>query len=149
MLSILGFDRIRKYELRIMTGDKSKIRTFTDLTTWQEGHKLVLNIYGATESFPSKENFGLSSQMQRCAVSVTSNVAEGFSRKGTKEKIQFFYTALGSITELQNQLIIAKDLQYVTLYKYKDLIDQLIVVQKLLNGLIKKTKSYSFPVPNS
>jgi four helix bundle protein len=119
----------------------SKIKIFTDLIVWQEGHKLVLKIYELTDEFPQKEKFGLSNQMQRAAVSITSNIAEGFSRKGYREKIQFFYTSLGSVTELQNQLIVAKDLKYISLKDYNIVSEQLIIVQKLLNGFIKKTKT--------
>ena len=70
---------------------KEKIKSFTDLTTWQEGHNLVLMTYKCIESFPKKENFAITPQMQRCAISITSNVAEGFCRKSSKEKIQFYY----------------------------------------------------------
>jgi four helix bundle protein len=122
--------------------EKTKIRTFMDLLVWKKGHELVLVIYKLTDSFPRKEVFGLSSQMQRCAVSITSNIAEGFSRKGYKEKVQFFHTSLGSATELQNQLIIAYDLGYITLNGYNDTMDSLISVQKLLNAFIKKTKTF-------
>ena len=92
---------------------KEKIKSFTNLKTWQEGHRLVLKIYKITDKFPRKENFGLIPQMRRCVISITSNIAEGFSRKTSKEKSRFYYMALGSITELQNQLIIARDLDYL------------------------------------
>jgi len=85
----------------------NRINNFVDLIAWKEGHSLVLEIYSITESFPTRENFVLTSQMLRSAISITSNVAEGFSRKGKKEKIQFYCTALGSLTELQSQLYIA------------------------------------------
>lgn len=65
---------------------KDKIRTFSDLNAWKEGHKLVLEIYRITEKFPNKEQFGLISQMRRAAVSITSNIAEGFSRNTSKDK---------------------------------------------------------------
>lgn len=119
----------------------NKIRSFTDLNAWREGHKLVLAIYKITTSFPEIEKFGLLNQIQRAAVSITSNIAEGFSRKNQKEKAQFFYTALGSLTELQNQLIIAKDLGYIEPSKFEELASQTIVVSKLLNGLIKSAKT--------
>ncbi|OGZ70716.1 MAG: hypothetical protein A3F47_01930 [Candidatus Staskawiczbacteria bacterium RIFCSPHIGHO2_12_FULL_38_11] len=117
-----------------------KIKSFTDLTTWQEGHNLVLMTYKCIESFPKKENFAITPQMQRCAISITSNVAEGFSRKSSKEKIQFYYISLGSLTELHNQLIIAKGLNYISEEKFNEIIDQLKKVQRLLNGLIKSAK---------
>jgi four helix bundle protein len=77
------------------------IKEFTDLRVWQEAHKLVLFIYKNTGSFPTDEKFGLKNQMRRTAVSVTSNIAEGFRRHGYKEKIQFYYLAQGSLTELK------------------------------------------------
>jgi len=86
----------------------NKIITFTDLNTWKEGHKLVLMVYKTTDKFPSKETFSLIDQMRRAAVSLTSNIAEGFTRAGIKEKIQFYLMAKGSLTELQNQLYVAK-----------------------------------------
>ena len=93
--------------------DSKKIKSFTDLETWKEGHKLVLIIYKITKSFPDEERFSLTNQLQRAMVSVTSNIAEGFSRNGKKEKVQFDYMVLGSLTEVQNQLLIAKDLSYI------------------------------------
>ena len=118
-----------------------KIKSFTDLYAWQEGHQLVLSIYKITKSFPSDERFGLIDQMRRCSVSITSNIAEGFSRRGKKEKKQFFYTALGSITEIQNQLLIARDNSYFSKEMFKSLADRTITVSKLTNGLIKSSNS--------
>lgn len=79
--------------------------------------------------------------MRRCVISITSNIAEGFSRSGKKEKIQFYYTALGSLTELQNQLLIARDLSYIDSELFKEIAEQTVLVQKLLNGLIKSIKN--------
>jgi four helix bundle protein len=73
-----------------------KIRSFRDLDVWKEGHKLVLEIYKITKNFPKEEMFGLSNQLKRAAVSITSNIAEGFSRKSLKEKIQFYSMAKAS-----------------------------------------------------
>lgn len=76
-----------------------KIKSFTDLNVWKEGHKLVLQVYKLTKEFPKEELFGLTNQIRRAAVSITSNIAEGFSRHSYKEKLQFYSTALGSLTE--------------------------------------------------
>ncbi|MEA2065136.1 MAG: four helix bundle protein [Patescibacteria group bacterium] len=92
----------------------NKIKSFTDLIAWKEGHKLVLIIYDITKNFPKEKIFGLISQMRRCVVSITSNIAEGFSRLSYKKKARFYSMALGSITELQNQLLIVKDIGYIT-----------------------------------
>ncbi|HSA83262.1 MAG TPA: four helix bundle protein [Patescibacteria group bacterium] len=117
-----------------------KIKSFTDLHGWQEGHKLVLTIYQITKKFPAGEQFGLTNQMRRCAVSITSNIAEGFSRKSKKEKSQFFYMALGSVTELQNQLVIVRDLAYLDKTRFQTIAEMTITVSKLINGLIKSSK---------
>jgi len=83
----------------------------------------------------------LGSQMSRAAISITSNIAEGFSRDSYKDKIRFYYIARGSLTELQNQLLIAKDLSYITNKKFKEIADQTVEVHKLINGIIKKSKT--------
>lgn len=119
-----------------------KIKTFTDLIAWQEGHKLVLLIYKITSNFPRAE-YSLVDQMKRCAVSITSNIAEGFSRKGKKEKMQFYYMALGSTTELQNQLVISRDLRFVPVKDFDVAAQQTIRLHKLINGLIKSSRSYT------
>lgn len=116
------------------------IRSFTDLNTWKEGHLLVLAIYKMTKLFPSDEKFGLINQIQRASVSITSNIAEGFSRNSNKEKVQFYYTALGSLTEVQNQLLISRDLKYIDSSLFKEISQKTVTVSKLLNGLIKSVK---------
>lgn len=114
-----------------------KINSFTDLVAWKEAHKLVLLIYKAVGNFPEKEKFILISQILRAVISVSSNISEGFSRRTRKEKIQFYSTALGSLTEVQNQLIIAKDLHYASREVFEELYNQTVLVHKLINGLIK------------
>lgn len=121
----------------------NKIKVFTDLITWQKGHQLVLAIYKQTETFPIKETYSLTDQMRRCAVSITSNIAEGFSRKSKKEKMQFYYMALGSTTELQNQLIIAKDLHYLKETSFQTVLGQIIEVHRLINSLIKASRDFA------
>ncbi len=123
--------------------ENEKIRSFTDLITWKEGHKLVLEIYKLTKSFPKSEIYALINQMKRCAISITSNIAEGFSRKSKKEKSQFYYMALGSVTELQNQLLIARDIGYLTKKEFSDVAEKTVKVHKLLNGLIKSSRTYT------
>lgn len=119
-----------------------KIKSFTDLNAWKEGHNLVLIIYRITKAFPVDEKFGLIDQMRRCCVSITSNIAEGFSRRTKKEKAQFFYMALGSVTELQNQLLISRDLGYLKAEDFKETANKTVVVSKLINGLIKSAKAF-------
>lgn len=118
--------------------ERKKIKSFTDLQVWQEGHKLVLLVYKTTKKFPKEELFGLTNQMCRAVVSITSDIAEGFSRQGFKEKLQFYYMALGSLTELQNQLLIAKDLGYLDEEGFDKAVLQVISVHKLLNAFISQ-----------
>ncbi len=116
-----------------------KITSFTDLNAWREGHKVVLLIYKTTKNFPQDEKYALATQMKRSSVSITSNIAEGFSRKGKKEKAQFLYMALGSTTELHNQIIVAKDVGYIDEKRYNELLSNLQDVHKLINGLINSS----------
>lgn len=124
-----------------MNQESSKIKSFTDLIVWQKGHVLVIAIYKITQKFPKEEQFGLINQIRRAIVSFTSNIAEGFSRHSYKEKLQFYAMALGSLTEVQNQLLIARDLGYITAEEFKDLAEQTIILHKLTNGLIKSSKT--------
>lgn len=119
---------------------EEKIKSFTDLNAWKEGHKLVISIYKITEDFPQKELFGLTNQIRRSAISITSNIAEGFSRSSYKEKANFYCIAQGSLTELQNQLLISRDIQYINIENFKNIAEQTIIVHKLISGLIKKSK---------
>ena len=124
-----------------MNYESRKIRSFTDLNTWKEGHKLVLMIYAATKKFPKEEIFGLVIQIRRAAISFTSNIAEGFSINSYKEKLQFYSIAPGSLTEVQNQLLIARDIGYLSQKEFGDIAQQTVEVSKVTNGLIKKSKS--------
>ena len=118
------------------------LKSFTQLNAWQNGHKLVLRVYKLVKFFPKEETYALSDQMRRCVISITSNIAEGFSRKSYREKSQFYSIALGSTTELQNQLLVAKDVGYLSLEDFKEIAEQSVVVNKLINGLIKASKSH-------
>lgn len=115
------------------------IRSFTDLIVWAEAHNLVLRTYIATKSFPKEELFALTSQMRRAAISITSNIAEGFSRKGKKEKIQFYMIAKGSLTELESQFLVARDIKYISLSEVGEIFNQITSVHRLLNAFIRKT----------
>ena len=123
-----------------MNNELGKIQAFTDLDAWQEGHKLVLLTYIETKKFPKEELFGLVSQMRRCVVSITSNIAEGFSRPSYQEKARFYSISLGSTTELQNQLIIAKDVGFIGEKQFEEAFGQCVKVHKIVNGLIKGSR---------
>ena len=120
--------------------DTNKIKSFTDLIAWKEAHKLAILGYKLTDKFPAKETFSLTDQLRRALTSVSSNIAEGFSRKTNKDKCHFFYTALGSLTEIQNQILLARDVEYLSNEDFKKIADQTILVSKLINGLIKNLR---------
>lgn len=115
--------------------ESKKITKFTDMRVWQSAHEHVLSVYQLTSSFPKEEVFGLTSQMRRAAVSITSNIAEGFGRRGNQEKLRFYNIAYASAFELQNQLFIARDLRYAAAEPVQACINQSESVQRQLNAL--------------
>lgn len=117
-----------------------KIKNFYDLEVWKQGHQLVLEIYKITKEFPKEEKYGVVSQLRRASGSITANVAEGFARYHFKDKIRFYYQARGSIAEIQNFLLLAKDLSYINFQKCSDLGEKSKNVAKLINGLIRATE---------
>ena len=116
-------------------------RKHHDLIVWQQGISLVKDVYRLTAKFPESEKFGLSSQMQRAAVSVPANIAEGVGRNSPKERIQFLAIARGSLTELETHAIIAKELGYTT--NTQDLLALIDRVFALLNGLMNAERRKS------
>lgn len=106
------------------------------LLVWQQAMQMVEAIYDMTRNFPSQEQFGLTSQMRRSAVSIASNIAEGAARKSNKEKIHFFVTARGSLSELDTQIEISRRLRLATAITAQRASDDLDHVSRLLNGLI-------------
>lgn len=118
-----------------------KIKSFSDLNSWKEAHRLVIMIYRETKFFPREEIFGLTNQIRRAAISVSSNIAEGFSRETNRSKINFYIIAKGSIIELQNQLLAARDIGYLNAKNFDLIAGQSIIVHKLINGLIRSIKN--------
>lgn len=117
-----------------------KLTSFQQLVVWQEGHKLVLMVYRVTKVFPGDEKFGLISQMRRCSVSFTSNIAEGFTRETYRDKLRFYSIARASLAELHNQIIVSRDVGYIDQKVYFELVSQLEYTHRVMNGFIKKTK---------
>jgi len=115
-----------------------KIRNFRDLDIWKKGLEIVKDVYKIVECFPKQELYILSSQMQRCSISIPSNVAEGFNRYHNKEYKQFLYIALGSCAELETQIEIAADQKYIDQHKKSFLIEKLDHECRMLRNLIKK-----------
>ena len=115
-------------------------QNFRDLVVWQEAYRLTLMVYQLCQKFPDEERFGLTSQIKRAIISVTSNIAEGFGRIGAKEKDNFYSIASGSLTEVENQIIIARGIGYISEGNYRLAEEQIIKTHKLLYGLRKVNK---------
>jgi len=114
-----------------------KIRTFEDLEAWQISHKFVLEVYRMTKKFPKDEVYGIVSQLRRAVLSITSNIAEGFSRYHYNDKIRFYYNARGSVSEARNCLILSKDMHYIAEEEYRGLLDNAERILQVINGLIR------------
>ena len=115
-----------------------KIRNFRDLDTWKKGIEIVKDIYKIVGEFPKQELYGLASQMQKSAISIPSNIAEGFNRFHNKEYKQFLYVALGSCAELETQIEIASELRYIDDKKKRVLLEKINHESRMLTSLIKK-----------
>jgi four helix bundle protein len=116
-----------------------------ELQVWQLSMDFVVELYKLTDSFPESEKFGLVSQLRRAAVSVPSNVAEGAARKGNKENIQFLYIALGSISEIETQLILADRLKFIS--EDNTLLSDLITIKSKMINYIKYLKTLKPLIP--
>jgi len=119
------------------------LKTHKDLNVWQESVKLVKNIYALTSKFPKDEVYSLTAQIKRSVISIPSNIAEGAARDSNKEYIHFLYISLGSLAELDTQLIIAKDLKFIDEKDFEEVIEKLDNIGKMLSGLIsyRQTKT--------
>ncbi|MBU0759913.1 MAG: four helix bundle protein [Candidatus Omnitrophica bacterium] len=116
------------------------MRSFKDLKIWRKGIEIVKDTYGLTESFPDKELYGLTSQMRKAAVSLPSNIAEGFKRYHNKEYKQFLHIALGSAAELETQFIIAQELDYINKEELENISEKLDHLSKMITALIHKLR---------
>lgn len=112
------------------------LTSYKELKVWQRGTELVIEIYRLTKLFPKEELYALTSQMRRAAVSIPSNIAEGYTRKHRQEYIQFLRVAFGSGAELETQLVISKQLELAPLKNFDKADALLNEVMKMLNGLI-------------
>lgn len=124
---------------------KAEVKNFYDLKVWQDAHRLVLDVYHATKTFPREEVFGLISQMRRAASSITANIAEGFGRFHYGDKIKFYQQARASAVELQDHLFLSQDLGYLSKEKARSLFSTASVIIKELNGLITSMRNKKNP----
>ncbi len=113
-----------------------KVRDYKDMRVWQKGVDIVQLVYGYTGNFPANERYTMTSQMRRSAVSIPSNVAEGFVRRYTKEYVQFLYVALGSCAELDTLAVLARNKKYLDEKDMNDLTASLNYEMRMLTKLI-------------
>ncbi len=120
---------------------KAAIRTYRDLLVWQKGMALVSRVYLQTRTFPKEELFGLTAQIRRSAVSVPSNIAEGFGRYSTPDYLRFLQIAVGSLFELLTQLEIARNQEYLAIPDFEKLFSEGQEIERMLASLIAKLKA--------
>lgn len=114
---------------------------YTELEVWKEARILVNIIYQISKLFPKEEMYGLTSQIRRSAVSVPSNIAEGCGRRTSADTIRFLHIARGSLYELETQLYLAVDQNYLEKDEFKPMLNQILKCKKLINGFIKYYKN--------
>ena len=112
------------------------MRKHHKLKVWQEGMGFVKEVYTLTHQFPPNEQYGLTAQLRKAAISVPSNIAEGAARNGTKEFAHFLTIARGSLSEIETQILIAKDLAYITEEKSKEVMGKIDSMFSLIGGLL-------------
>ena len=119
------------------------MQDFRQLMVWQKAHRLTLSVYRATRGFPKEELFGLTSQLRRAATSIGANIAEGCGRGSDSDFGRFLSMAMGSASEVENHLLLARDLEILVSAEYDALADMTVEVKRMLSTLILKLKAES------
>jgi four helix bundle protein len=117
---------------------ETSLKDFKGLKVWQKAHQLVLDVYRHSQAFPSEERFGLKAHLRKSVTSIPSNIAEGCGRRGDAEFARFLSIAAGSATETEYQLILARDLGYISEDHHRDLDAQVNEVKHMLNSFIQR-----------
>ena len=115
-----------------------KVKDYKELRVWKKGIEIVDRIYSLTSKFPQSESYALSNQMRKAAVSISSNIAEGFMRRGTGEYRQFLHVSLGSCAELETQIIISSKRQYLSNVEMEDSLEDINYEIRMLISMIQK-----------
>ena len=119
------------------------LKNFKELKVWQKAYQLCLDVYKITKDFPAEEKFGLTSQIRRAAVSIPSNIAEGYGKKTTPDYIRSFYIAYGSNCELETQALLSGDLDYIKEKVKQILLEKIFEGERMLKALIKSLEGKS------
>jgi four helix bundle protein len=121
------------------------LKNFKDLKVWQKAYQLCLEIYKTTKNFPNEEKYGLSSQLRRAAISIPSNIAEGYGRKTIPDYVRCLYIAYGSTCELETQTLLSGDLDYLSENNQDTLLEKIKEVERMLMALIKSLENKNNP----
>jgi four helix bundle protein len=119
------------------------MKDFRNLKVWEKAHHLTLSIYRVTKEFPKDEQYGLTNQIRRASSSISANIAEGCGKDSDGEFKRFLLIAMGSASELENHILLARDLDYLETEEYDDLHSTLVELKKMLNAFIQKLKANS------
>ena len=130
---------VQSSEFRVQK--EGNVRSFQDLLAWKKSIDLVKPIYKLTSKFPKSEDFNLTSQIRRATISVSSNIAEGSSRKSKQEFIRFLNVSYGSLSEIESQLLVSKELEYLSDKELKEIFNKTSEIGKIINGLIESLRS--------
>jgi four helix bundle protein len=122
---------------------ESSVQDFRELKVWQKAHELTLAIYQVTRSFPRDELYGLTSQIRRSCSSIAANLAEGCGRNGDAEFARYCSIAMGSASETEYHLLLARDLKMITLSDYEELLARATELKRMLTGLTQKLRAQS------
>ncbi|MFC1818272.1 four helix bundle protein [Thermodesulfobacteriota bacterium] len=117
------------------------LKNFKELKVWEKAYQLCLDLYKATAEFPNEEKYGLSSQMRRSAISIPSNIAEGYGRKTIPDYVRCLYIAYGSTCELETQTLLSGDLSYLNKADQSSLLEKIKEVERMLMALIKSLEN--------
>jgi len=116
------------------------MKTYRELVVWQKSMNLVTNVYQVSNSFSSNENFGLTSQLRRSAISIPSNISEGYGRNSLNDYIRFLNIAVGSLYEVQTQIEIALNLKYIEKMQFESIYEYTREIERMMSSLIRKLK---------
>ena len=111
--------------------------SFENIIAWQKAHAFCIQVYKTTRNYPEFERYGLSSQFQRAAVSISANIAEGYKKLSKADKLRFFNIAQGSLEECRNYILLSRDLEYIDAITYQELRDSIEETSKFLNAYCK------------
>ena len=121
--------------------ERKTATTFRDLIVWQRAYEFVLSVYGLTRGFPKDELYGLTSQLRRAAVSIPANIAEGFKKRGRRDKVRFLNISQGSLEECRCYLLLAQDLGYANTEKEMELLEKASMLLERYSGRIRRSES--------